>query len=690
MSKYHSPLLSKPSAGILAMTMACIVLISTVSSSRADEAPFVHPGLLNSKEDLARMRMAVAAKEEPIFSGYEVFRQHVESQASYVMKGPKISVGRGANWNGPPQSIYDADANAAYQCAIMWCITGDKAYADKSKQILNAWSATLKNIGGRDAVLGAGLGPFKMVNAAEIIRYSDAGWTDAQIKKTEDCFKKAIYPVIKDFAPFANGNWDTAAIKTVIAIGVFCNDRDIYERGLRYYVNGQGNGRLTYYVINDTGECQETGRDSQHSQLGLAHLGDASQIAWNQGLNLYGYADNRLLKAFEYAANYNMGGEVPFQQWMDRTGDNHYLRIAPAGRLRAVYEEIFNHYSNVMGIPAPFVQKAAEQLRPEGQGVGGNAGINGADHIGFGTLLFTQPKTTTANKSPLGVPAAPGAVVAETSADVTNYAVKRSSIHGGPYAVVAGEVKSASFMDKTAQSGKVYYYVISAKNTEGEGADSSETAICAGLPALWMQQDVGQVRLPGWSKFDGQMFTIEGAGSSIGGTSDQLQLAYMPMEGDGTIVVRYVPQVSSQHLQFGLLMRESTAPNSAQVAFLIQRGGKDAARGWEMVLMQRPSTGANTTESAVENLGSPIVTEGRLLQPCWLRLERAGNTFTASLSSDGTQWTQIGTTSAILKKGLLVGIGACSRLESPNASATTTVMMDHLSVTGWANLADGK
>ena len=46
---------------------------------------------------------------------------------------------------------------AAYQCAVMWCITGDIAYANKSKEIINAWSSTLKSITGRDAVLMAGL-----------------------------------------------------------------------------------------------------------------------------------------------------------------------------------------------------------------------------------------------------------------------------------------------------------------------------------------------------------------------------------------------------------------------------------------------------------------------------------------------------------------------------------------------------
>ncbi|HEX3357500.1 MAG TPA: alginate lyase family protein [Tepidisphaeraceae bacterium] len=675
-----------------------ILLLCAGGAARAAEFKFVHPGLLNSKDDLARMKAAVAAKEEPIYSGYEAFAKHVESQANYTMKGPRESVGRGQGWTGPAQGIYDADANAAYQCAIMWCITGDKAYAEKSKQILNAWSSTLKTIGGRDAVLGAGLGPFKMVCAAEIIRHSDAGWSDADIKQTEKCFKEAVYPVIQDFSPFANGNWDTAAIKTVMAIGVFCNDRDIYERGLRYYVNGAGNGRLTYYVINEAGECQETGRDSQHSQLGMAHLADASEVAWNQGLNLYGYADNRLLKGFEYTAAHNGGEGTPFVEWMDRTGDSHYFRPSAPGDYRAVYEEVYNHYANRMGMPAPHTEKAAKEIRPEGQGVRGPQGINGADHIGFGTLLFTRPKNAEAHKSSFGVPAAPGAIVAHgdadgikltwiESVDAVSYTVKRADTRGGPYSVVAKDVKGSTYTDKAVKPGQVYYYVASATNASGESADAYETSACAGLPTPWKQQDIGHPVPPGWTQFDGRVFTVEGGGSAIGGTSDQLQFAYLPLDGDGAITVRHVPQVSSQHLQFGLLMRETTDADSAQIACLIQR----ADRGrWATTLLTRPTTGAGSAEIATQPLDAPTVTQGRLLQPCWLRLTRAGKTFTASFSTDGKEWMRIGSTDAGLKSHLLVGIGACSRLVSPNASATTTVMMDQVSVTGWNPPSGGK
>jgi uridine kinase len=155
-------------------------------------AGFVHPGLLQSREDLARMKAAVAAKQEPIFSGYEVFRKHPQSQTSYVPRGPFDEIGRNPNLHF---SEYDRNANAAYQCALMWTITGDIAYADKAKTIINAWTSTLKKVSGRDAVLMAGLGPFKMIHAAEILRYTDAGWTEADTGQCEQWCKEVTQAV---------------------------------------------------------------------------------------------------------------------------------------------------------------------------------------------------------------------------------------------------------------------------------------------------------------------------------------------------------------------------------------------------------------------------------------------------------------------------------------------------------------
>ena len=176
----------------------------------------------------------------------------------------------------------------------------------------------------------------------------------------------------------------------MMAIGVFCDDRALFDRAVDYYHNGAGNGRLTHYIFDESGQCQESGRDQAHTQLGLGALADACEIAWNQGVDLYGEADNRLLKGFEYTARYNLGQDVPFVPHVDTTGKYRHKKISDItrGQFRPVYEMVWNHYQNRRGIPAPFTRQAAEKERPEGAGPG-------SDHPGFGTLLFSRANGAT-------------------------------------------------------------------------------------------------------------------------------------------------------------------------------------------------------------------------------------------------------------------------------------------------------
>jgi arabinogalactan endo-1,4-beta-galactosidase len=348
-------------------------------------AAFVHPGLLHTRADLDRVKQRVQQGAELYQAGFEKLRTHPQSQSDWRLRGPFDRVSRGAGQELHRTELAQ-DGNAAYQNALMWAITGDKAHAQKAVEILNAWSGTLKEIVGRDKELAASLCGFKYVNAAEIIRYTYDGWAPAEIERCETMLKGVFYPVIKDFATFANGNWDTGCIKTMMAIGVFCNDQALYDRAVDYYRSGSGNGRLTHYIINGQGQCQESGRDQTHVQLGLAHLAETCEIAWSQGLDLYGAADNRLLKGFEYTAKFNLGQEVPFAAYRDTTGKYFAQAISSQrrGLFRPIFEMVWNHYENRKGIPAPYTKQAAERIRPEGAAFD-------ADHPGFGTLLFTLP-----------------------------------------------------------------------------------------------------------------------------------------------------------------------------------------------------------------------------------------------------------------------------------------------------------
>ncbi len=345
---------------------------------------FVHPGILHSAADLERMKHRVSQRAEPWYSGFEKLRRDSHSQADWRLRGPYSTVIR-ANGDSLHIAEMDADASAAYQNALMWCITGNEAHAKKACQILNAWSGRLLEVGGADRQLGASLGGFKFVNAAELMRSTYPAWSPDEVRACQAMLRRAIFPAIENFATFANGNWDAGCIKTQMAIGVFCDDRKIFDRAVEYFYRGEGNGRLTHYIVNPDGQCQESGRDQGHAQLGLGNLAEACEIGWHQQLDMYGAAENRLLKGFEYTARYNLGGDVPFAPHVDTTGKYHAKKVSVErrGTLLPIYEMVWNHYHHRRGLDASFTGQAVARIRPEGPAFE-------ADHPGFGTLLFAE------------------------------------------------------------------------------------------------------------------------------------------------------------------------------------------------------------------------------------------------------------------------------------------------------------
>jgi len=364
-----------------------LITISLLNSSMLFAQEFVHPGILHTSEALNRIKNRVSEQKEPCKSGYEIFSKDPRSSFQYKINGPYEFVSRTGTQTGEPnlhKKEFEDDCLASYYNAVQWVITGDKKYAAKSLEIMNGYSGKLKGIINRDKELMSPLCGFMIVNAAEIMRYTNAGWTTEEIARLEKMVTEVFYPVIENFAPFANGNWDAACIKGMMSFAVFINDRAMLEKAVNYFYNGEGNGRLTYYVINSAGQCQESGRDQSHTQFGLGCLAEACEVGYNQGFDMYGAEENRLLAGYEYIAKYNLGFDVPFQEWLDRTGKYHHLKIAAQdrGHWRGVFEIVLNHYQNRKKLNPFYTRMAAEKVRPEGEPWT-------ADHPGYGTLLFS-------------------------------------------------------------------------------------------------------------------------------------------------------------------------------------------------------------------------------------------------------------------------------------------------------------
>ena len=70
-----------------------------------------------------------------------------------------------------------------------------------------------------------------------------------------------------------------------------------------------------------------------------------------------------------------------------------------------------------------------------------------------------------------------------------------------------------------------------------------------------------------------------------------------------------------------------------------------------------------------------------LSAPQWFELQRAGNTFTAYVSADGTTWTQVGSVSVTMSNTIDVGMAVCSGQTNELDIST----FDNVTAPGWSS-----
>lgn len=198
--------------------------------------------------------------------------------------------------------------------------------------------------------------------------YSDTEVPTSHYSLNDDENDVTFYWNIYNFDASRFGNQGLFAARAMIAMGVFLDNEKIYDRAYRYltgqshrsddlpYVAGPPvtsttpyplnsdnptagdnttsfmlgyklNGRentvedygydeqLRYYIYAN-GQSQEACRDQDHAMVGTGLFVDIAEIAWNQGDNLYGELDNRILAGLEWAFRYNLSYiENPADAW---------------------------------------------------------------------------------------------------------------------------------------------------------------------------------------------------------------------------------------------------------------------------------------------------------------------------------------------------------------------------------------
>ena len=191
-------------------------------------------------------------------------------------------------------------------------------------------------------------------------------------------------------------------------------------------------------------------------------------------------------------------------------------------------------------------------------------------------------------------------------------------------------------------------------------ASISDRRANAALAGAWTPVDVGSPAIRGTAQetscpgaTDCPVFTIGAAGLGIGGTSDQFMFVHQRLTGDGVIKLRLISMAGTPTMEAGLMLRESLTASARHASIL--------AGAASFTFRSRTAAGGATSSLSVARGG-------------WLRLERAGPAITASVSSDGTEWTVVATESLTLPATVYVGIVVTSRAATTLATASVSSM----------------
>ncbi|TXS33025.1 hypothetical protein EAO71_03715 [Streptomyces sp. ms191] len=316
-----------------------VTLLGAPASGRAAAAPaaFAHPGVLVSRGQLDFTREKVQAGAQPWKGAFD--RMMASRYASLSRTAKPRAVVECGSYSNPDHGCTDEreDALAAYTLSLAWYVTRDSRYARKAVEIMDAWSAVIRDHTNSNAPLQTGWAGSSWPRAAEIIRYTyPDGWPRARIDRFAGMLRTVYLPEVAGGSR-SNGNWELSMTEAAIGIAVFLEDRAAYDRAVALfrgrvpayiYLTGDGSlpktapgsgldtrDEIVRYWQGQTtfvdGLTQETCRDLTHTGYGLSAISHIAETSRIQGQDLYPEIADRLRHALGLQATYERGAPVP-------------------------------------------------------------------------------------------------------------------------------------------------------------------------------------------------------------------------------------------------------------------------------------------------------------------------------------------------------------------------------------------
>jgi uncharacterized repeat protein (TIGR01451 family) len=212
------------------------------------------------------------------------------------------------------------------------------------------------------------------------------------------------------------------------------------------------------------------------------------------------------------------------------------------------------------------------------------------------------------------------------------------------------------------------------------------------LPSTkWKSIDIGSPTYPGSTDYasGSKSWYLDGSGMDEYPPTDQPHFVYQTMPGDGTIIARVRYQTNSDPFaKAGVMIRQSTTVGAPWVDALVTPDvssstpdtngiGCDANGCLSPLPPVIPAVGNGTRMQTYTGSEATGTLTGYTDPNKWLKLVRAGTTFTSYESTDGTTWTQIGQKTVSMTGPVDIGLFDISH----RGTVLGTAAFDHVKIT---------
>jgi N-acetylneuraminic acid mutarotase len=246
----------------------------------------------------------------------------------------------------------------------------------------------------------------------------------------------------------------------------------------------------------------------------------------------------------------------------------------------------------------------------------------------------------------------------DPSSTVTTFTIEREGPTDASYLPLGTVPGTAtSFTDNNVVANTTYSYELIASNAGESSPTTAPVAATTPLPPVnpWSDSDIGAVGFPGSATINpGGSITVSGSGADIWNTADAFNFESQSFVGNGSIIAQVTAESNpSSWAKSGIMIRETMNVDSRCVLLALTPGNG-------VTLQARAAT--HTTPSV------SIGAAGKV--GVWLELVRNGSAFTGYSSTDGVNWTEVGSVVIPMFNNVQAGLAVTAHNNSKICTAT--------------------